>query len=112
MQRTAISASGVSIPVRAAVTHEFMHLIQYAFDVAGSCDVEYRWLAEATATWAEDYVYPSGQTEHREAATYVTDTWRPLRDTGDRYGGGRKYGAYVFFFYLTRQHGPEVIRTI
>jgi hypothetical protein len=70
VQRMAITASGVPVPVGAAVAHEVMHLVQYAFDVAGSFEEEYRWLAEATATWAEDYVYPTGNTEHREAATY------------------------------------------
>ena len=47
--------------------HEFMHALQFSFTLKGSAYksacTEYLWMGEATATWAEDYVYHDHNTE-------------------------------------------------
>jgi hypothetical protein len=39
-----------------------MHVIQYAFAPKGNCE---DWFAEASAQWAEDYVYPAADEDRR-----------------------------------------------
>jgi hypothetical protein len=102
--------------VYAVVTHELMHAIQDSFET-GSCHSTYKWLAESTATWAMDYVYPGDDKsdgpdwEQADLAEYLSHTDRSLED---KKTDGRLYGSYVFFFYLTRIRGmdPLVIRYI
>jgi hypothetical protein len=91
----------------ATVAHELMHAIQAAYRIASHS--EYEWLMEATATWAEDFVYPAGNTEHGYLLSFFTSLALPL-ETVDKH---RQYGAYLFFFYLHRQFGqPEMVRTM
>jgi hypothetical protein len=76
-------------------THEFMHAIQFAHTIQ-SCS-NYRWLKEATATWAEDYVYPQANSEQQTASGYL-DRPQARLDDGS---GLHDYGAYLLFYYLT-----------
>ena len=88
------------------LAHEFMHTIQKAFTVNGGwCNNEFSWLAEATAMWAEDYVYPSADEEHRPAAWFFdpAGTVQPLELTNDHH----EYGAYLFFFFATHYLGDN-----
>ncbi|MBI5949846.1 MAG: hypothetical protein HY875_17045 [Chloroflexi bacterium] len=91
------------------LAHELMHSFQNAFPQLGGCD-EYRWLKEATAQWAIDYVY--GQTYNADeqiADWYLADPRISLEFKNDV----REYGAYVFFFYLTRiGAAPPVIKAM
>jgi hypothetical protein len=94
----------------ATSAHEYMHALLYAYNVAGCAWPEYAWLQEATATWAEDYVFPPVNDEHQYAASFlnVPETsleWKDVKDTHD-------YGAYLFLFYLARTQAPEWIRAI
>jgi hypothetical protein len=52
---------------------------------------------EASATWAEDYVYPLAQSEHVQAKDFF-DTPDSSLEANDH-----QYGAYLLPFYLTRQ---------
>jgi len=70
--------------LRSNIAHEFMHAIQFAFDLAGSRS-EYWWLGDATATWAEHYVFPSENMEHPDAPDYLRTLhvpWRSITGTG------------------------------
>jgi hypothetical protein len=78
-------------------THEFMHAIQFAYTIQ-SCG-NYRWLKEATATWAEDKVYPNANSEHEAAPDYLNQPTARL----DNFSGMHPYGAYLLFYYLTHQ---------
>ncbi|QLQ04750.1 MAG: hypothetical protein HZY76_00650 [Anaerolineae bacterium] len=84
--------------------HEFMHMIQFAYNPAAGCYDS--WWFEATANWAIDYFermdgQPDAQTEHAYATSYLESAWRWLDDTT----GIREYGAYLWPFYLTQYTG-------
>jgi hypothetical protein len=76
-------------------THEFMHAIQFAYTIQ-SCS-SYGWLKEATATWAEDYVYPAVNSEQETAPAYLSLPGARLDSTS----GMHDYGAYLLFYFLT-----------
>ena len=78
-------------------THEYMHAIQFGLTIQ-SCG-SYRWLKEATATWAEDYVYPQAKSEHGTASSYLNRPTARLDDTN----GMHDYGAYLLFYFLTHK---------
>jgi hypothetical protein len=100
----------------ADVAHELMHAIQAAYPFASL--EEYRWLMEATAAWAEQYVYPKSNLdpdypatdeEHSLAPKFLLIPETPLERVNDDH----EYGAYLLFFYL--QYGlsrPEIVRTV
>ena len=93
------------------LAHEMMHAFQNTFPLAGPdpCN-EYRWFKEATAQWAMDYVYGRKyNSEEQVAFDYLDDPTKSLNVRDDK----REYGAYVFFFYLTRvASSPSLIRSI
>ena len=45
----------------AILAHEFMHAIQWSYNTSADCMYpgEYAWLAEATASWSQNFVYPA-----------------------------------------------------
>ena len=91
------------------VAHEFMHAIQFTYDV-GSCD-DYMWMFESTAMWAEHYVYPAVNAEHDYAAPYLRTLGDPLEKFS--HSGLRPYGTYLFFFYLHHMFNyPEIVRDV
>jgi hypothetical protein len=95
----------------ATLTHEFMHTIQYSYDVAADCE-NYRWWVEASAEWIVDYVYHEGinNPEHESARGYLFSPELSL----DTVNLQHEYGAYLFPFFLVRQPGltADVIREI
>lgn len=96
------------------VAHEFMHMIQFAYNPAAGCFDS--WWLEATANWAIDYfermdAEPDVQSEQPYATAYLKSAWRWLIDTTDI----REYGAYLWPFYLSHYTGsyhPELIAQI
>jgi hypothetical protein len=96
----------------AAATHEIMHAIQWSYKTKKCQGEEYKWLREATATWAIDYVYPSNQYERDTfAASFLEVPRWSLEVIGPRKGDGKEheYGAYLFFFYLAHRIDPKLI---
>ncbi|MGE5156359.1 MAG: hypothetical protein ACM3JP_02560, partial [Betaproteobacteria bacterium] len=98
---------------KSTLAHEMFHAVQYAFPgpeclTSGSMN----WLTESTATWFSDYVCNDCDKEQDKAPSYLDRTDLPLdASNGDT---DRAYGAYVFFFYLTRVRGvaPSVMGEI
>jgi hypothetical protein len=82
-------------------THEFMHAIQFAYTIQ-SCP-KYGWLKEATATWAEDYVYKDAQSEQDTAKKYLNRASVRLDDRTDMHD----YGAYLLPYFLTHTVDPS-----
>lgn len=89
----------------AAVTHEFMHAVTDAYDLQESCQ-EYVWLSEASATWAEDFVYPNGNTEQAYAPFFLNAPETPL-DVAGAAAQYHDYGAYLFPFFLANKSGRQ-----
>lgn len=116
---TTCSAAGPSYmalnPARTfgTLAHELMHSFQFSFTMGGSgaCG-EYRWLEESTAQWAVDSVYKKTYNayEQRVLPDFVDHSRQPLEFENDKH----EYGAYIFFFYLTRVGGvaESVIKDI
>ena len=79
--------------------HEFMHALQFAFPLAVDPCHEYRWMGEATATWAEDFIYPDVNSEWMFAQAYLDST-----ELGylNRYNG-RDYGEYLLVYWFTQK---------
>ena len=88
--------------LRVTAAHEYFHAVQFAYDA-----FEDAWFMEATATWAEDEVYP----DINDNLQYLRHG--PLGRPGvplDRFalGGLHHYGAWVFFRYLAEQFPAPV----
>lgn len=91
--------------LRSNIAHEFMHAIQFAFDLDGPRS-EYWWLGDATATWAEHYMFPSENMEHPDAPAYLKTLDVPLEVDQ----GNRRYGGYLYFFHQVHEHSDAVLR--
>ena len=87
--------------------HEFMHALQFSFPLAVNPCGEYQWLGEATATWAEDFVYPDHDSEHRTAEWYLKKHSPVINDTANY----RQYGEYLLVYYYTHKYNdPDAVR--
>ena len=85
------------------LAHEIMHAILHGYRLKSCFTPDYRWMHEATATWAEHFAYPAPNPEHggngrRGAYSYLQDPTFSLDFADD----DREYGAYLWFFFLTR----------
>lgn len=80
------------------LAHEFMHVLQFAHARSRPCE-RWTYLDDATATWAEDHVYPRGQSEHASAFLEL------LRDPLTVFGYGDGYPGWVFFKAVTAGEG-------
>ena len=85
------------------LAHEFMHVIQWTVNTRHDCMYpgEYAWLAEATAEWAMDYVYPTSNEEMGTTSWFYQGGTGSLAPRLDLRNDKHEYGAYLFFFYLT-----------
>ncbi len=103
--------------VPSTVAHEFMHALQRSMDFNG-CE-EYRWLREATATWAMDDCFPADDWESQRIVVggttlprHFLDAPGQSLDTWTAGGSPYSYGAYLFFQYLSKTFSPQWIRYI
>jgi hypothetical protein len=98
--------------LKAAAAHEFMHAVQWAYK-SKECKPKYGWLLDATANWAIDHVYRTDNLEHMHAPWFMETPEKPLDDRHMKDGSeGRDYGAYLFFQFLAKSVGPDVVRAI
>lgn len=95
------------------VAHEVFHAFQMSFDLYTNCWFpEYKWFMEASATWAEDHVYPAANAEHVAAGAYLSNPATSL-DYAGPFSPGHEYGAYLFPFYVTHKlDSPGLVRTM
>jgi hypothetical protein len=80
------------------VAHELFHAISASYARGAACGEAY-WLGEATATWAEHFVYPCANSEQPYAPPFLSAPSQSLEDRTDPY---RPYGAYLWFLDLTK----------
>ncbi len=87
------------------VAHELFHVFQTELG-----DYKYQgdrmWLAEATAVWAQDYVYPKTDTEHIYTKFYFNSIlYNPLFSTASVL----EYSSHVFIKFLVQYLNDETI---
>lgn len=98
--------------LKVTAAHELMHASQYSYPIQRLRSPITA--TEATATWAEHYVYPAVAPavaeQHRLAARYLagpyTDAWVKLTANADR---DAAYGAYLLFLLLEKDLGARVV---
>ncbi len=88
------------------LAHELTHaLVDLRFPEKCNSS-ETLWLHEATATWAEHFVYPRNNREHASAPSFLRRPEVELEKyestPDDRPGPEHQYGAYLWFLYITR----------
>ncbi len=104
---TGVRSQGMVGGMIETTAHEFMHALQFSYNLAVNPCLEYRWLGEATAAWAEDYVYPDHDFEWRVAKYYLDSPSSMLNDTHHF----RDYGIYLLVYQHTQRHNdPGAVR--
>ena len=90
--------------LKASLVHELFHCFQYELSERYEKSTnDINWLAEATAVWSENYIYPSYNTEQ----LYLeSDFFHVLSDEFMMADGSREYGHYMWFFFVT-DHYPD-----
>jgi hypothetical protein len=84
--------------LQVTAAHEFFHAVQFAYDWG-----EDRWLMEGTAVWMEDELYDAVD----DNLQYLTAS--PIHTPGvpvDQGSMGNRYGAWLFWRYLSESAGP------
>ena len=89
--------------LKATVVHELFHVLTFAFNVSNTSD--WTWLTESTATWSEDYIYPSAQTEQEYASGFLGEPDTMLNHVDESH----EYGSYLFWFYLSKTIGDGIV---
>jgi hypothetical protein len=88
-----------------SLVHELTHAILYRFPLQTLCDnTKYRWLHDATAEWAKQFVYPKVNDEWSRARLLLDHPELPLdfEEAGGPEFYQHPYGAYLWFLFLTR----------
>jgi len=86
------------------VAHEFFHCIQNYIPLK-SYNTEEKWIWESSAVWAEEYVYPDHNMEHREDEL----TWRIFNTYFFVHGGQREYARYLWWYFLYKKDGNSYV---
>jgi hypothetical protein len=103
-----VRSQGTQVGLIETTAHEFMHALQFSFSLAVNPCTEYSWLGEATASWAEDFVYPDHDTEWRFAKYFLNLPYKALNNRTD----WRDYGEYLLIYYFTHKYNnPYAVRT-
>ncbi|MBN2127174.1 MAG: hypothetical protein JW703_02145 [Candidatus Diapherotrites archaeon] len=94
--------------MKTTVAHELFHCFQFYVPLKYTGDEV--WLMEATAVWAEEFVYATENTEH----TYDAEFFEKLNKRMFDSEGLREYGSYLWFFYLYQNEGktPDFMRDL
>jgi len=108
---TIIEADTNANRFKSTMAHEFMHAVQYTFTDLNTDGLS--WLGESTATWAEDFVYPTSQSEHGFVGTFAQGLNNGGSLTTYVHTTGPQYGAYLWWYYLTKSlNNNNLIRQI
>ncbi len=81
----------------ATTVHEVFHCFQHTLGMTRT--TAQSWLAEATAVWSEDHIYPGYNTEW----AYLDTTFAHFDKDRIRFDGNWEYSNYLFFFFA-EQH--------
>ncbi|HEX2111802.1 MAG TPA: MXAN_6640 family putative metalloprotease [Gaiellaceae bacterium] len=99
--------------LKVTAAHEFFHAVQFAYDW-----LEDLWLMEGSAAWIEDEVYDRIDDNLQYLRTSPVSTrffFLPLdyyNPDPSEIDAGFKYGAWIFFRYLSERYGRDVVRSV
>ncbi len=85
---------------KSTTAHEIFHCFQFKLGLK-YIKPDMKWLMEATATWAEDFVYHGYASEHEYDQDYFSNTNDDLFSLRDN----REYALYLWFYYLYQKSG-------
>jgi hypothetical protein len=86
-----------------------MHAITSAYTIKDCNLNDYYWLREATATWAEHYVFPDVDSERPFVPIFMGTPEQPLESLTP---SDHEYSAYLFLFYLYHNYTPQYVPAI
>ena len=107
-----INGSTSDDEIKATMAHELFHVFQFRKGMPnGVAQPHYEWWMEASATWAEDLVYPPLNSEQLYF-TFPKNRWAvTLPNLGPldyfRRGSFAPYAAYIWPFYLRQRSGGD-----
>ncbi len=87
--------------LEAATAHEMFHCFQYHYDLPPYAVEE--WIYESTAVWAQEFVYPTTNTEHEFDEVFFPH----LDDQFFDHTAARHYADYLWWFYLSQKAGKS-----
>jgi hypothetical protein len=88
------------------IAHEIFHSFQFAFNKDAD-----RWWKEGTATWAENFINSTWDSEHLYDAKAFDPGEHRLKTLTSE-GGTHEYAMYLFPFYLAKVHGDKIVADI
>ncbi len=93
--------------LKASLAHELFHCFQYELaskyqNVSNDID----WIAEGTAVWAEDYIYPDYNTEHQYLPK---DFFEHLDEELVTSKNDWEYGRYMWFYFLSQYYDDSYV---
>ena len=96
--------------LKSVTVHELFHIFQYEMgltwfteELTGNHDLN--WLKEATAVWAEHFVYPGLNRQFGFLSEFSVN----LREDRLSIQGEQEYGSYMFFYMLTEDMNKKDI---
>lgn len=98
--------------LRSAAVHELMHAFQLGMPLAGGSLARYHSLAEATANWAANRVFPTDNWEHQYNFAMFQNPSRGLLSVIDPSTDHFPYSTWLFYLHLTKALGDHVIGAI
>jgi hypothetical protein len=99
------------------VAHELMHALQWTYSGSPRCPSSppFCWWMEASATWAEEYVFRKETNECQDATLLLSQPEVPLEFSGNPYDSFdlHPYAAYLWPYFLEVASGSaDHVRTI
>jgi len=85
--------------LKSVVAHELFHCFQEYIPLKSYTNEKWMW--ESTAVWAEEFVYPTHDTEHVYADYMFSTLGSDLLDDSQ----GRDYSSYLWWFYVYQKDG-------
>ncbi|MBN1625138.1 MAG: hypothetical protein JW944_01325, partial [Deltaproteobacteria bacterium] len=93
---------------KAVTAHELFHHFQYSIPIFSSMGMDFKWLMEATATWAMHYIYPELNVEHEFLKVYRDELGKNMIQAGRNH----EYGSYTWFLFLEQySNSKDIVRT-
>lgn len=99
--------------IKVTAAHEFFHSVQF-----GTTSSNTNFIAEATAAWSEDEIYPGIDDNFQYLPSIFSTPDIALNYNNSSFDGngavdsGHWYGGWIFFRYLSEKTNPDIIRQI